>query len=237
MSSGSYGEFEAAILDFDMTIVYLFDFIDIFALREELRTVLAKNGFRTEHMRSLPVGLLRNAYANDSKDEATRRERWLEASEIICRYEIGASGKAVATKDTLQFLIELRTSNLRTAIVSSNCDRAIERCLERLKLSEYIDVLIGRDELMWDMKPSPRGMDIALRRMAASPLKTFGIGDSTADIKSFRAAGVLPIGIVGGVSTRGQLLDAGAAAVITRLSQARETVLQATRYTSSVSES
>ncbi len=234
---GTYGDYRGAILDFDMTLVNLFDFVDQFALRSELREVLSRNGFMIDGMRNLPVGLLRNAYGRDGGEEQTRRKRWQEASDIICRYELAAAGVAIPTRDTVGFLEELKLAGVSMALVSSNCEDAIRRCVSRLGMEDYFECIVGRNTVMWEMKPSPLGTKIAIDRLGVSPVECFGVGDSASDIRSYTGAEVYPVGITGGVSTRAELLDAGARAVVTRLSEVRSAVVHETRYTSSVSES
>ncbi len=235
--SGTYGNFRGAILDFDMTIVNLFDSVEIFELRRELREVLAGNGFRTGSMRGLPIGLLRDAYSNDSGKEDSRTERWLKASETVCRYEMDAAGKAILTGDTVEFLKGLKSEGLKISVVSSNCEAAIESCFSRFGISGYFDCVIGRNAVMWDMKPSTACVDIALKSTGLRRNECFGLGDSADDIISFRNAGICPVGISGGVSTRQELIEAGAMAVVNRLAEVPGELHHITRYTSSVSES
>lgn len=235
--SGLYGNFRGALLDFDMTLVNLFDSVDLFRLRRELREVLSVNGFRIDGMRSLPIGLLRNAYSTDSGEGDSRRERWQKASETVCRYEIEAAGSAILTSDTVEFLEGLKSEGLKISVVSSNCEESIERCFSRLGLSEYFDCVIGRNAVMWDMKPSTACIDIALKSTGLRREECFGLGDCADDIVSFRRAGVCALGISGGVSTRHELMDAGALAVVKRLAEVPGALHQVTRYTSSVSES
>lgn len=227
--SGHYDRYKCALLDFDMTLVDMFDSVDMFALRQDVKALLQKNGFNVKGMRNLPVGLLRSAYDRDTGEESTREKRWSEVSDLVCRYETEAAYKAIAYADTVPFLKELRENGVRMGIVSSNCEDSVEKTLERLGLGEYFDCVIGRKSVMWRMKPSPFGITLALGRMNMRPENSFGVGDTTADMRSFAAAGVLPIGIAGGVSTREQLTAAGAAEVVMRLKEVGEVLHQATR--------
>lgn len=231
------GGFRAALLDFDMTLVNLFDSIDLFALRDDVRGALSRSGFRIDGLHNPPVSLLRTAHAHYTGDEATRTQRWMEASDILCRYETAAAEKALLLHDSTPFLAGLRREGVRAAIVSSNCEGSIIRCLERFGISGYLESIVGRDAVRWNMKPSPLGAELALRALGVEGSSAFGIGDSMDDVRSFNGAGVIAIGITGGVSTRAQLFEAGAVAVIRRLSELGPALDQATRYTSSESES
>lgn len=224
-----FGGFRAALLDFDMTLVNMYDSIDIFAMRRDLTASLKMNGFSVDGMRDLPVGMLRNAYMNDTGGEATRRERWKRASAVVSAYEVGAAEATVLSRDGRAFLDELASAELKVGIVSSNCEDSIMRCLSRLGISGSISVVVGRDTVLWDMKPSPAGAIIALEKMRVLPSETFGVGDSAVDMTAFRRAGVLPLGITGGVSSRSQLIEAGAVSVVRRLSEVSGALLQATR--------
>lgn len=227
--SGSYNGFGCALLDFDMTVVDMFDFVDMFALRRDVRELLIKNGFEVTGMKNLPVGLLRSAYDRDTGEESTRGERWSRVSELVCVYEMGAADKAIAYTDTVPFMADLKESGVRSAIVSSNCEASIERSLQHLGIRKYFDCVVGRNSVKWNMKPSPLCVNLALEKMGMTAGDAFGVGDTTADMRSFASAGVLPIGIAGGVSTREQLVAAGASQVVSRLKDVGEALRQATR--------
>ena len=227
--SGLYNGFGCALLDFDMTVVDLFDFVDMFALRRDVRELLLKNGFEVKGMKNLPVGLLRSAYERDTGEESTRGERWSRVSELVCAYETEAADRAIAYTDTVPFLKDLRESGVRTAIVSSNCEDSIEKALLHLDISSYFDCVVGRGSVKWKMKPSPLCVNLALGKMGMKAEDAFVVGDTTADMRSFSSAGVLPIGIAGGVSTREQLMAAGASQVVSRLKDVGQALRQATR--------
>lgn len=227
--SGSFYGFGCALLDFDMTVVDMFDFVDMYALRRDVRRQLQKNGFSVEGLRNLPVGLLRSAYEHDTGNESTRGRRWSEVSELVCTYETDAAERAIAYADTVPFLNELSESGTRIAIVSSNCEDSIEKTLLRLDIRNYFDCVVGRRSVKWRMKPSPLCVNLALEQIGMRAADAFGVGDTTADMRSFASAGVLPIGIAGGVSTREQLMEAGAQNVVSRLKDVGEALRQATR--------
>ncbi len=224
-----YAGFRGAVVDFDMTLVYLFDYVDMYGLRRELREMLSRNLFNPDGIRSLPVDLLRRAYERDAGDPGSREERWLEASRLVCSYEIRGAERAVPTADTALFLEDMAAAGLRIGIVTSNCEEAVEACLDRLSLRSYFSCVVGRDAVGWKMKPSPAGVEIALRQMGVQPEEAFGIGDSAADMAAYASAGILPIGITGGVSTRRELIEAGARGVTVRLSGTEVALVQATR--------
>ena len=99
----------------------------------------------------------------------------------------------------------LRASGRRVAIATSDDREPTERTLEALGLADSIDGLVCADDGI-PVKPAP---DMVLRLCAdlgVDPGRTAVVGDSPADLRMGRAAGVaLVVGVLTGVGARSDL--------------------------------
>jgi phosphoglycolate phosphatase-like HAD superfamily hydrolase len=209
--------YRAALLDFDLTLVDMSDIVDWKSAGTEVGSILLKNGFDISGLKYLPVSLLREAARFDSGPEGTRKERWSEASRKLCAYECRGALGASMRDGCMELLKYLRESRMRTAITSSNCREAIDSCLRRMNIDGFVDVSVSRDEVLWEMKPNPRPVEMALEALSAPPEETFGLGDSVVDMSAFLACGVTPFGITGGMADADELKEAGAEIVFNSL--------------------
>ncbi|MDH2905864.1 MAG: HAD hydrolase-like protein [Methanomassiliicoccales archaeon] len=227
MSTGN--GYEAALLDFDMTLVNMSDLVDWNDAARRVREKLHANGFQISNLRHLPVSLLREAAMHDALGPETRKERWMAASNDLCEFECSGVENTTLKEGGLELLSYLHSSSVSVAITSSNCGRAIEYCIGKLSLKHLITLTVSRDDVLWEMKPNGRAISLALDRLGVSADKTFGLGDSIVDIQAFRSAGVAAYGITGGMSSREQLFEAGALEVFENLNELIEQLSHSTR--------
>ena len=209
--------YKAALLDFDLTLVDMSDIVDWKSAGIEVGSILLRNGFDISGLKYLPVSLLRESARFDSGPERTRKERWSEASHKLCVYECRGAMRASMKDGCMDLLKYLKNRKIMTAITSSNCCEAINSCLRRLDLDGFVDISVSRDDVLWEMKPNPRAVRIALETLSARPEETFGLGDSVVDISAFLACGVTPFGITGGMAASDELEEAGAEKVFNSL--------------------
>ncbi len=223
------GRFEAALLDFDMTLVDMSDKVDWQDAGGKVREMLDAKGFDVSNLHHLPVSLLREAAARDSLDPETRKERWMAASAVLCKFECRGAEHTSLKEGGMELLSYLNDSEISVAITSSNCCRAIDYCIEKLSLEELIDMTVTRDDVLWEMKPNSRPIRVALEKLGARADRSFGLGDSVVDIHAFSGAGVTPFGVTGGMSSRRELEDAGAAEVFSDLKELIDELSHSTR--------
>ncbi len=211
--------FDAALLDFDMTLVNMSDLVDWNGAGKSVRNKLLINGFEISELSHLPVSLLREAASHDRFEPETRRERWMAASDELCEYEFRGAEYTTPKKGCVELLSYLHSHDISAAITSSNCSRAINYCVERLFPEGTVALTVSRDDVLWEMKPHIRSVQIALDGLNVKPGRAFGLGDSVADMEAFRSAGVTAYGITGGMSSRNELLNAGARRVFGSLNE------------------
>lgn len=119
-----------------------------------------------------------------------------------------------------QFLRRVANGRLPFALVTSNYEEWVRRCVERLFPEVRIDVVVGRP-LPIDvnlMKPNAAPALSALDQLGIQPTeRVMMLGDSTSDIAAGNAAGCTSVGVTTGDVSGTELLDAGAAYVFRSL--------------------
>jgi phosphoglycolate phosphatase-like HAD superfamily hydrolase len=211
--------FDAALLDFDMTLVNMSDLVDWEGAGKRVRNKLLMNGFEISELSHLPVSLLREAASYDHLKPETRRERWMVASDELCEYEFRGAEDTTPKEGCVELLSYLHSQDISVAITSSNCSRAINYCIEKLFLKGMVAMTVSRDDVLWEMKPHVRAIQIALDGLDVKPERAFGLGDSVVDMEAFRSAGMTAYGVTGGMSSRNELLNAGAKRVFGSLNE------------------
>ncbi|HHV63353.1 MAG TPA: HAD family hydrolase [Firmicutes bacterium] len=96
---------------------------------------------------------------------------------------------AVRIEGIWELLDFLKAKHVKTGIVTGKGPRSAAITLQKLGLSPVIDsVVTGAD--VKTPKPDPEGIFLTMRRLALDPRHTLFAGDSPADIRAGRAAGV-----------------------------------------------
>ena len=110
-------------------------------------------------------------------------------------------------------LATLRAEGHSMGIVTSKGDAFAMRALTAMRLSEFMDVVIGCDSSTRH-KPDPEPVHLALRRLGALPADAIFVGDSPHDIAAGNAAGVTTVGVLWGPFPRAALERAAAHHII-----------------------
>lgn len=165
------------IFDFDGTIVYLNT--DWEGLREKLRDIVRRTLSIDEPFSPIDAGLRRIKkldFALFSKVIAT-----------IANHEIrGYTGKIVTP--VVSFLKDHMATSQSLAIFSGNTRSAIESVLSRLDI--HPTVIIGREDILDDPKPSPKGLIKIIEHFRVQSTDLVFIGDSELDLMAGRRCGV-----------------------------------------------
>lgn len=90
-------------------------------------------------------------------------------------------------------LSELLGKGYRMGIVTGKGRESLDISLARLGMESYFGVTVSGDE-MTRPKPDPEGVLTAMRALGADKSETVFIGDSEADMRAGKAAGVFTIG-------------------------------------------
>ena len=86
-------------------------------------------------------------------------------------------------------LAAIRALRLRVAVVTNKSRAAAAALLERLGLSQWIEVIVGGDSCE-QRKPHPQPLLLACQLLGVAPAQALMVGDSTIDVQAARAAGV-----------------------------------------------
>lgn len=112
----------------------------------------------------------------------------------------------------LSMLQTLRLQNKKIAVVSNKYDAATKYVCERY-FGNLIDVAIGESEII-SRKPSPDGVNEALRLLGVEASDAVYIGDSDIDILTARNAGLPCISVLWGFRDEAHLCSAGATCLV-----------------------
>ncbi|WP_379128649.1 pyrophosphatase PpaX [Paenibacillus sp. sgz500958] len=91
-------------------------------------------------------------------------------------------------------LEELRRRGIKMGIVTTKIRPTTIMALEMFDLLQYMDTIVTVNDVT-EPKPHPEPVLTALRNLGADPRRTLMVGDSPADIRSAKAAGVYAVGV------------------------------------------
>jgi len=206
---------KAVFLDLDGTIVKLkYRYMDA---KAEVFNMLRLNGV-PDYVLNLKLSLYENLENvrnyMENLGEGYMYGQLLNLSfKIAEKYELEVASNPELLNGAYEALMELKSMNLKLAIVTNNCLKATELTLSRLKIGEFFELIVARDHVK-AMKPNPDLINYALLKLNLKRNEVIMVGDSVIDVKAALRAGVIPVGIASGVATRGVLMENGAKYVI-----------------------
>jgi HAD superfamily hydrolase (TIGR01509 family) len=210
------------LLDFDGPICSIFAGISPSSVAAQLRDVLAAEGVQLSEAGldgNDPLQVLRSTASLDSA-LTTRVECTLRAAELT------ASRTAEPTPHARETILACHATNRTVAVVSNNSQVAVESYLRIHELDEHVDLVVGRtqpDPRL--LKPNPYLVLQAMQALGADPDASVFLGDTSSDMHSAQAAGILSIGYANKPGKRDHLLRAGASAVITTMAHLETALL------------
>jgi phosphoglycolate phosphatase len=122
----------------------------------------------------------------EQSDQAALLERYFLHYEHI---ESGAEHSARIYPGAGECLRQLHQLQLPLAVVTNKQQHLARGLLERLGLSEYVNVLIGGDSCE-RRKPDPQPLQVACEALGVEPAQALMVGDSINDVLAARAAGM-----------------------------------------------
>ncbi|MFX0133007.1 MAG: HAD family hydrolase [Candidatus Hodarchaeota archaeon] len=100
-----------------------------------------------------------------------------------------------------ELITKIYNKKLKLAILTNNKSQYAEEVLEKFNLTKYFDTIIGFNDVS-EVKPSPEGIQIILKKWNLKPTDTIFIGDMTTDIKAGKAAKVKMICVASGLAKK-----------------------------------
>lgn len=105
-----------------------------------------------------------------------------------------------------ELIAKIYDKKLRLAILTNNKSQYAEEVLEKFNLTEYFDTIIGFNDVS-EVKPSPEGIQIILKKWNLKPVDTIFIGDMTTDIEAGKAAKVKMVCVASGLAKKETLRE------------------------------
>ena len=136
-------------------------------------------------------------------------ETYLEIFAKDCMYQVKPYEGICA------LLEELKRLSVRIAVLSNKPDRDSLRVVEALFGKGYFDFVQGQREDI-PRKPDPAGVYRIMEAFVLPAGDFLYVGDSGVDMKTGRAAGIFTVGVLWGFRDRGELVENGADAVISK---------------------
>lgn len=170
------------ILDMDNTILQ--SRIDFSQMQQDVRALLAENGYSRYYHCSVATSIL-NFIQSPDYDEKLVKVIWDRITEL----ETVGLAQAQLEPDALEALAYLNCF-AELAVLSNNTDAAIGDNLERLGIAPFLSFVAGRNSVPF-VKPSHAGMlFIKAHYPHISLSHTLAVGDALIDAQAAEAAGI-----------------------------------------------
>lgn len=112
-----------------------------------------------------------------------------QVDSIMSRAEIASLGDARLREGSLEVLKSLKERGFKIGIITNGCRDYATKVIEMFSLSNYVDVLIARDDVV-NQKPSPEPLLKALKILGFSAEEVIFVGDHWIDALCAEGAGV-----------------------------------------------
>lgn len=121
------------------------------------------------------------------------RARWAEADRL---WRLAYGRETPALLPGARMTVRLLGRDFCLGIVTSGSRSRVRKQLRSFQLAEYFSVCVCAEDAP-RRKPHPASLELALKRLRATPEETVYIGDAPEDIEMARRAGVRAIGVLG----------------------------------------
>jgi len=198
---------DAVIFDFDGTLAKLN--IDFPRMQKSLIELIERHGIVTHDMAHLfSLEMIEAGRIQIVENYPEREPSYLkEAHALIAELEMEGARNGVLMEGTREMLQELKKRNIKTGIVTRNCQSAITHVFP--DLFTYFDAVVTRENTP-HVKPHPEHLRLALKKINAGAESASMIGDHPMDIKIGQDVGTITIGVLTGASDIHSLIQAKA---------------------------
>lgn len=109
-------------------------------------------------------------------------------------YREGHESQLNSANEIENLLKHIKSKNIKMGVITGKSTKALHISLESLHFSHFFDILITGDDVQ-EAKPNPEGILTALTFLEVSKDEAVFIGDSNADIKAGKSAGLITYGV------------------------------------------
>jgi pyrophosphatase PpaX len=121
------------------------------------------------------------------------RAKWIEADRL---WRLAYASETPPLLPGARRILRRLSRQFRLGIVTSGSRARVRKQLRSFELAEYFSACVCAEDAS-HRKPHPAPIQLAMKRMRASPEETIYVGDSAEDIEMARRAGVRQIGVLG----------------------------------------
>ncbi len=130
-------------------------------------------------------------------------------------YALTWNVKTKAYDGVPEMLDELTSLRLMLAVLSNKPNDFTKKCVDELLPQWNFDVVLGYHDGILP-KPDPEGALLVAETLGVQPAQVLYLGDTSVDMQTATAAGMLPVGALWGFRSLNELQSSGAKAVIKR---------------------
>jgi phosphoglycolate phosphatase len=146
----------------------------------------------------LTVEVMQSLGQNAEEAERTVEKGWCIPDPVILAKQF---------TDTRALFAELHSKGIKIGIATTDDRTPTQAMIEAFDIEEYISTMVCADDGI-KAKPAPDMVLAICERMNIDPSRVMVIGDTTADLKMARSAGVgLVVGVLSGVSSARDLVE------------------------------
>lgn len=213
--------YAAVIFDFEGTLV---DFQWRLAPAEdELRRAFGELGFGGDEFSSGNYATMWNTAADLWAPRGGMDELRRAVCPIYDRWDADALGRWAPRPEAAEVVGSFRARGMRAGVVSNIGREALGGALRRFGFTESLLPVVSRDDVTY-MKPRAEGISRVIADWQLAPERILFVGDSRADVRGARAAGV-PVAIIrGGECAESEFAHDPPDHMISRLSELLELV-------------
>ncbi len=155
--------------------------------------------------------------------ETERKRVHTQITEALNAVELLALDSVELIPGALEVLQSIRERGLRIGVATRAGSPYAEKCLEITGLADYVDAHLARDEVEHP-KPDPRHLLQVVEAIGVSPQKVIYVGDTTTDLSTAVAAGIVFIGYAGSEEWVKRMKEAGCDAFVSDLREVVEII-------------
>jgi len=131
-------------------------------------------------------------------------------SSIMDRYEWESAKRNTPVDGAREVLVSLREMGLKIGLLTNNSEKSIIYLLKKYKFTDMLDAIVTRNDLgdFNDLKPSPVGLRLLLRKLGVEAEETICVGDSVVDVRAALGVGAEPVFVTAGYSSEKEAREA-----------------------------